>query len=170
MMRLQTIIIAGVGVLVGSGLIMVWLLFNIIPLPTLTGGHTPSRTTDTYSTALATDADKIAFLQQYLTLPSPIAATEFHIVYHDNMANGVPGPSDWDMQVAIKVAPSDLPRWTAGMEQIALDKTDLAWGYALLPQEGRWAIATQPALYRRAGTIMAVFEREGIIFKRVWTT
>lgn len=166
-MRLRAMIIAGVGVLAVSGLILLWLLAGITQLPRPTAA---GKTTDTRSAALPSDADKIAFLQQYLTLPSPIAATEFHIVYHDNAAGGLPGPSDWDMQAAIKVTPADLPRWTDGMQQVATGEVDLGWGYALLPHEPRWTIASQPVVYTRAGTIVAVFEREGIVFKRVFTT
>src|SRR5262245_40161450 len=131
-MRLRAMIIAGVGVLAVSGLILLWLLARITQLPRPTAA---GKSTDTRSAALATDADKIAFLQQYLTLPSPIAATEFHIVYHDNAAGGLPGPSDWDVQAVIKVAPADLPRWTDGMQQVAAGEVDLGWGYALLPHE-----------------------------------
>jgi hypothetical protein len=63
------------------------------------------------------------------------------------------------MQVAIKVAPEDLPSWTEGMQRVAAGEVDLAWGYALLPHEPRWAVAAQPIVYGRAGVIVAVFAR-----------
>ena len=43
-------------------------------------------------------------------------------------------------------------------------------GYALLPHEPRWAVASQPIVYGHTGVIVAVFAREGIVFKRAWTT
>jgi hypothetical protein len=75
-----------------------------------------SLTTDTRSAQLATDAEKIAFLHRYITLYSAVEATEFHIVYHDNAGGAVPGPSDWDMRVAVKVAPADVSTWTDGLQ------------------------------------------------------
>src|SRR5262245_8459356 len=70
------------------------------------GETSQSLTTDTYSAQLTTDAEKIAFLRRYITLYSTVEATEFHIVYHDNAGGAVPAPSDWDMRVALKVAPA----------------------------------------------------------------
>ena len=134
------------------------------------GRGAASKTTDTHSAAFATDAEKIAFLEQYLTLASPIAATEFHVVYHDNATGLVPGPSDWDIQTVMLVAPEDVSRWTDGMQPVAAQGIDLAWGHALLPPDPRWTITTPPVVYQRSGAIVAVFEREGIVFKRVWAT
>lgn len=134
------------------------------------GKRAADKTTDTRSSAFTTDADKIAFLEQYLLLASPIHATEFHIVYHDNATGGVAGPSEWDMQAVMLVAPADLPRWTEGMRAVSAQDVDLAWAYALLPQEQRWKITSQPLVYERSGTLVAVFEQEGIVFKRARTT
>ena len=133
------------------------------------GQRPVNKTTDTRSSMFATDAEKIAFLQQYLTLASPIQAAEFHIVYHDNSAGGVPGPSDWDMQVVLVVAPADLPRWTQGMQPVVSQHVDLTWADPLLPPEQHWRITSAPTVYQRAGTLVAVFAPEGIVFKRVST-
>ncbi|MBA3945339.1 MAG: hypothetical protein H0X37_12335 [Herpetosiphonaceae bacterium] len=135
-----------------------------------TGRRTLSKTTDTQSSTFSSDADKIAFVEHYCTLASPLITTEFHIVYHDNESGRVPGPSDWDMQVLMLVRPQDAPRWTNGMLHVPAQHIDLAWGYVLLPPDPRWMITSQPVVYERSGVIVAVFEREGIIFKRVWTT
>jgi hypothetical protein len=68
--------------------------------------------TDTHSKQFATDPDKIQFLKRYLTFPTAVEAAEFHVVYQDNSGGGIPGPSDWDMQVVLKVAPQNLSAWT----------------------------------------------------------
>lgn len=130
---------------------------------------TPSRTTDTHSAALADDTAKRAFLERYLTLKSAVKATEFHIVFHDNSAGGIPGPSDWDMQVALKVAPADVPRWTAGMQLVSGDAPDLAWGDALVADEPRWQTSTPPQVYTAAGKLVAAYAREGIVMLRLQT-
>ena len=141
-------------------------------IPRAGGKTSASLTTDTRSAQFATDAEKIAFLQRYLTLYSAVEATEFHIVYHDNAGGAVPGPSDWDMRVALKVAPADIPAWTNGLQEIEGAAADLSWGTDLLPGTARWARTSQPRVYQRAsgGVIVAAFASEGIILKHVWTT
>lgn len=134
------------------------------------GKRVASKTTDTHSRTFSTDADKIAFLEQYLLLVSPIQATEFHIVYHDNESGAIPGPSDWDMQAIMLVEPADLPRWTEDMQAVAEQDADLTWVDALLPEDQRWKITSQPVIYEKSGALVAIFEQEGIVFKRVWTT
>jgi hypothetical protein len=125
-----------------------------------------SMSTDTHSKQFATDPDKIQFLNRYLTLPTAVEAAEFHVVYHDNSGGGIPGPSDWDMQVVLKVAPQDLSAWTDNLKMTS-QKQDLAWGYSLAQQRA-WKLQSKPKVYTAPGKIVAVFEKEGFIFK--WLT
>jgi hypothetical protein len=136
------------------------------------GETSASLTTDTHSAQLATDAGKIAFLRRYITLYSAVEATEFHIVYHDNSGGAVPGPSEWDMRIALKIAPADIPAWTSGLQEIEGAGVDLAWGTDLLPDASRWARTSQPRVYERAsgGALVAAFASEGVILKHMWTT
>lgn len=127
------------------------------------------KTTDTLSAQFANDAEKIAFLKQYLTLHSEIEGTEFHIRYYDHSMGLVPGPSDWDIQVVLKIAPENLSAWTSGWQLGSSQNVDLSWGYALLPQEPRWKVESQPAVSIQLNDVMAVFEQEGILFRRIWT-
>jgi hypothetical protein len=136
------------------------------------GGKTSaSLTTDTRSTQFATDAEKIAFVHRYITLYSAVEATEFHIIYHDNAGGAVPGPSDWDMRVALKVAPADILAWTSGLQETEGAGADLSWGIDLLPDTSRWARTSPPRVYERAsgGVIVAAFASEGVILKHMWT-
>ena len=113
-----------------------------------------------------------AFLHRYITLYSAVEATEFHIVYHDNAGGAVPGPSDWDMRVALKVAPADVSAWTNGLQEIDSAGVDLSWGTDLLPDASRWARTSQPRSIsaRGWGVIVAAFASEGVILKHIWTT
>ena len=131
----------------------------------IVGGCRRSMTTDTRSSSLPDDASKIAFLRKYLVMPSQVQATEFHIEYHDNDGGLVPGPSEWDMRVVMKVDPAKLPLWTDGFTPA--EGADLSWGYTLLPSEKRWAIKSKPKVYQRGHAVVAIFETEGIVFKRV---
>ncbi len=130
------------------------------------GATTPDRTTDTSSSVFGTDAEKVDFLDNYLTPLSPIRAAEYRVIYHDN-SGGIPGPSDYDITAVLLVAPADVAAWTDGMTP-APTGTDLSWGYALLPPDSRWAVGGTPDVYTRAGGVtLAVFPREGVLFKRV---
>jgi hypothetical protein len=133
------------------------------------GETSASLTTDTYSAQFATDAEKITFLRRYITLYSAIEATEFHIVYHDNAAGAVPGPSDWDMRVALNVTPADVSAWTNGLQEADSAGIDLSWGTDLLPDASRWAHTSQPRIFQREGVIVATFASEGVILKHIWT-
>ncbi len=123
----------------------------------------PSLTTNTYSSQLDTDRQKIEFLGKYFNLLSPIEATEFHIVCHNNDF----APSDLDIEAAMKVSPSDVKVWTEGM-QLQQQPLDIAWGYALIAKDKkRWKIESKPKFYLRSSGdgVVVVFESEGIIFK-----
>jgi hypothetical protein len=135
------------------------------------GGASTSLTTDTRSAQFATDAEKIAFLRRYVTLYSQVEATEFHIVYHDNSGGRVPGPSDWDMRVALKVAPGGVPAWTSGLREIDAAGADLSWSADLALGDQRWAHTSRPRVYERTngGVLVAAFVPEGIVLKRIWT-
>jgi hypothetical protein len=137
-----------------------------------TGRVSASLTTDTRSDQFATDADKITFLRRYVTFSSAVEATEFHIVYHDNAGGPVPGPSEWNIHVALKIAPADIPAWTSGLQEMDGGGIDLSWGSALLPNTPRWARTSLPKIYGRAGggVLVAAFVPEGIILKHIWST
>ena len=139
--------------------------------PLSNGPEEKSRTTDTYSRDLSSNATKIAFLQQYLATPSDVQATEFHIVFHDNSGGLVPGPSDWDIQAVIKVTPLDLPHWQADLTPLSAEGADLAWAYALLPTDPTWSITSEPQIFqgKESNHIVATFAAEGIVFVRLWT-
>jgi hypothetical protein len=127
-----------------------------------------SMSTDTHSKQFATDADKIRFLKRYLSLPTAVEAAEFHVVYHDNSGGLIPGPSDWDMQVVLKVAPQDLSAWTHNVKATS-QKQDLEWGYSLARQRD-WKLQSKPKVYTGSGKIVAVFEKERVIFKQLITS
>jgi hypothetical protein len=121
-----------------------------------------SLTTDTQSSRFATKEEAIQFLEPYLDLPTVIEDTAYHIVYHDN-SQGVPGPSDWDMKIALKVSSQDIDAWLEGYA-VSSEPFDITWGYEFAETRG-WTIATKPAFYTKAGEQIAVFISEGVMFK-----
>ncbi len=131
----------------------------------------PSLTTDTRSTQLPTDETRVAFLARYLKLPTPVEAAAFHVVYHDNSHGLVPGPADWDIRAVVRVRPPDAHRWADGLRRVAPGDPplDLSWGRLLLPDAPGWKVGSEPAVFTREGgaVVVAVFEPEGIVMKRV---
>lgn len=124
-----------------------------------------SKSTDTLSSAFADDSAKIQFLKKYVKLNSEISAAEFHIRYHDN-SQGVPGPSDYDMQIIMKMPTENLPLWITGMKQTQ-EPVDFSWARKLALGSRKWAVASKPATYENGRTTMAVFRPEGIVYKRI---
>ncbi len=128
-----------------------------------------NRTTDTRSTKFSQEGEKIAFLKRYVKLFSPVSAAEYHIVYHDNSGGLLPGPSEWDIKIALVIAPSDVPKWIAGFREAGKDECDLSW-VREIPLEGHpWIRGGRPRCYLRPGTEteLVVYGKEGILFKRM---
>jgi hypothetical protein len=148
------LILAGLGLVVG----ILLLLFSTTQT---------TLTTDKRSSDFSDDQAKVEFLKKYLKMYSEIEATEFHVRYQDNSGGLVPGPSDWDMQVVMKMPKDKVGLWTRGLEKTV--EADLSWGDDLLPNDERWAIRSKPMIYSRGSSVVAVFESEGIVFKRTKT-
>jgi hypothetical protein len=123
----------------------------------------PSRTTDTQSSKLSTEAEQIDFLSQYVILKSNVSEAEFHIVYHDNSSGRVPGPSDWNIRVVMRV--DDVAAWAKGKTQI--DSADFSWAEPLLSD--RLRPSSQPTFYVNDSTTIVIFEPEQIVFFRSTT-
>jgi hypothetical protein len=129
----------------------------------------PSRTTHKRSSDMSSNAEKIAFLNRYLSAKSAIEAAEFIIDYQDNSGGWVPGPSDWDIQAAMKMQPRDTTLWAEGLDRVLSEDIDLSWGMRLLPQAAMWRIESKPQIFVRPDedVTVAIFQPEGIVFKRI---
>lgn len=130
-------------------------------------GPTESLTTDTQSSTLADDREKLHFLERYLKLRTDVTATEFHIVYHDN-STGVPGPSDWDIQVVMQVPPDQMQRWAEGRTRVT-EPVDLSWGYDLAALRPDWHPDETPEVYQGDGSTVALFPTANLVFYRSTT-
>jgi hypothetical protein len=126
-------------------------------------------TTHKRSSDMSSNAEKIAFLSRYLSAKSSIEAAEFVIEYQDNSGGWVPGPSDWDIQAAMKMQPRDTTLWAEGLDRVLSDDNDLSWGMRLLPQSEVWRIESKPQIFASPNrdVTVATFEPEGIVLKRV---
>lgn len=128
----------------------------------------PDLTTDKRSSQFATEEARLAFLQRYAKLITPVQATEFHIIYHDNSGGLVAGPSDWDIRALLKVRPDDMPKWTANLQPASPDQIDLTWAKSFGAQNPAWRLTSQPQVYQKTGMVVALFAPESIVF--IWST
>jgi len=126
-------------------------------------------TTDTWSSSFQDTAQKIDFLKKYVTCPSGVIDTEFHINYHDNGTGLVPGPSDWNITVAVQINPADLLLWIADMHETSSEEVDLKWWDELLLQG--WNRSENPIFYQweQHWTYLVAYPESGVVLKYATT-
>ena len=74
--------------------------------------------TSTQSTSFATAAERVRFLDRYLTFPSQPNDAHYQLFYQDNSVGFPPGPSDWDMRIVVYIKPADSDLWLKDMKQV----------------------------------------------------
>lgn len=116
-----------------------------------------NRTTDTSSSAFATDAEKVAFLEQYVRFHSAVDKAEFRVNFHDNSTGRVPGPSDWEIRAVMHVA--DAAAWIKDKTQ--REPFDLAWAEPFYREDLQ--PSGEPQFYESGETRLAIFEAEQIV-------
>ncbi|MCL2812897.1 MAG: hypothetical protein FWD25_13545, partial [Clostridia bacterium] len=94
-------------------------------LPTINHNEN-NKTTNTKSSVFDSKSEKIEFLKKYLLTYSEIADAEYHIVFYDNSTGLIPGPSDWDLKVAIKISPTEIDGWLEDMEICPQEQINMA--------------------------------------------
>jgi len=78
-------------------------------------GSSPSRTTDTRSTAFTTLPEKQAFLEQYVTFRRTYQSLDFQVQFTDGGTGAIPSPSEWDIRILAEVPAEELDSWTDGL-------------------------------------------------------
>jgi hypothetical protein len=90
------------------------------------GGSGGPATTRTSSASLPTLAERVEFLQRYVTFRRSYRELGFQIVYFNGGGDWVPGPSEWDIRLMAVVPPEELASWVpAGAT--AVSAADRAW-------------------------------------------
>ena len=124
------------------------------------------RSTDTRSGDLAGPLHRLAFLKDYAQGPTEPLDAEFHIVFHDNSGGLFAGPSDYEMNVAVKVKPDDMARWAAGCTAARLDPRP-PWIDELLAGKTGWETQTLPDTVRCGPEERILFVKEAIVFRHL---
>ena len=150
-----------------SGRMMVLLfvfLLNVGCIAPIAQSPAANRTTDTSSTKFATDAEKVAFLEQYVRFHSAVDKAEFRVNFHDNSTGRVPGPSDWEIRAVMHVA--DTAAWIK--DKVQRDPFDLAWAEPFYRDDLR--PSSEPQFYESAASRLAIFDAEQIVLFYSTTT
>jgi hypothetical protein len=138
--------------------VVLWQGYKLLSGPTTS---TFSLSTDTHSSQFITQEEAIVFLEPYIKLTTKPLDLAYHIVYHDN-SQGIPGPSDWDMKLAVKVLPEDIDKWLEGAS--VTEPFDMSWVSELLKGKD-WNVSSELVFYTGLGEQLAVYKTEGVILK-----
>jgi len=128
-------------------------------------------TTKINSSHFKVKQEKIEFLKKYVTCFSEVIDTEYNIEFYNNSGGFVPGPSDWNITVALKVPLEKVNNWIKGFEEIEKKEMDLFWWDGLELDKTKWKFNTPPKFYKRNGnsTYIVTYEEEGVVLKKMLT-
>lgn len=136
-------------------------------------GENQSKSTDTYSSSFKSKEERIEFLKKYMSMPTDIDNTAYHIIYHDNSKGYAVGPSDWNIKVIIELEPDLIDLWIDDdMEQVKSDDVDILWWGEILPDD--MCVSEKEdsfEYYKRkdSKSYLVVNREDGIIFKYFYT-
>lgn len=99
-------------------------LLSIAPVGCDSSGPTTTKTT---SAALPTVAERVAFVQRYVTFRRTYETLDFDVAYQDNSGGLVPGPSDWDVRIVATVPAAELSAWVPTGTSLGPSPQDLGW-------------------------------------------
>ena len=140
----------------------------ILALAVLLVGCKPNgpATTKTTSAAYATVAERIRFLNEYVSFRRTYETLDFNIVYQNNSGGMVPGPNDWDVRLIATIPASELQAWVP-KGVTASTTSDIAWLKSVpttldLSGVNEW--------YIEAGRILGIDRARRIVVYRLCST
>ena len=145
---------------------------SLKPLPSPAINKESSLSTDTWSSAFRSVEEKLLFLAKYMEMPSEVQDAEYHIVYHDNSGGMIPGPSDWDIRVALVIEPDNIYLWTDGMKKLVPGQIDVNDIWDELKTESiTWQDNELVEYWKRPDfpVYLVVFPESGILLKMMST-
>jgi len=133
--------------------------------------NTEPPTTKTKSSSFSIKEQKLAFLTKYVKEYSDVYNAEYSIEYQNNNYGFVPGPSEWDIRVVLKVQPEKVSDWVEGFQEVSEEMVHFDWWGELDINEHEWNRNSKPRFYKRKNqdVYIIVYEVEGIIFKKITT-
>lgn len=126
------------------------------------------------SDAFKTTEERVAQLKKEIKSNSDFYNAEFELFnvngFSKRRPTSIPGASSWDYKFAIRVTPSNVDKWTEGMQKIDFTDYNLNWTEKIIEARAKdWKTTSTPEFYtnKSANTMLIVYRTEGIIYKRV---
>lgn len=126
------------------------------------------------SVEIESTEDRIAILKREIVSKSEFQDAEFLLFNVNGFTNSrvtsIPGPSSWDYRFAIKVEPSEVKNWIADFTKIDAKEYTSDWINSLVIHRNQnWERKSAPEVYKReeSNTFIIVYQKEGIVFKRI---
>jgi len=133
-------------------------------LPLFISCQSNNKSADIYSYEIDDKNEKLKTLKKYLIKESGLIDAEYHIWFRDNGTGRVPGSSDYNIKLALKIDSDSLDSWIEYLEpsskKISLDQ----WEELKLDRK-IWKLESEPELYRSslATEVKLLFRKENII-------
>lgn len=118
--------------------------------------------------------ERVAVLSREIKMFSNIENAEFDLFNVNGFSNTslfFPGASSWRYLFVIKVLPEDIEKWKTDLIAVEHINETPKWALDLIKiRNTEWNITSTPKFYTRneSGSVeIIIFEKEGIIFKRI---
>ena len=132
----------------------------------ITSCTSQDRTINIYSHQFEKQEEKLKLLKKYLQKQSGILDAEYHIWYQDNSAGrlSVPGPSDYNLIVALKIIPDSLDSWIKGLQRINYQIHTTNWNELKL-DKNKWRLKSLPEFYHSSSKteVKLVYRKEAVV-------
>ncbi|NMH87705.1 hypothetical protein [Flavivirga algicola] len=130
-----------------------------------------NKTANIYSYEINSRAEKIETLKKYLIKTSGLVDAEYHIWFQDNGTGRIPGPSDYNIKLALKIDKDSIDSWINHLEPSSKKISIENWKGLKLNNEV-WLLNSKPELYHSSSKteIKLVFRKEHVILGIYSTT
>lgn len=126
--------------------------------------QTENNSIDVYSYKIDDKTEKTETLKKYLKEDSGLIEAEYHIWRQDNGTGRVPGPSDYNIELALKIEADSINSWISHLEpspkKISID----LWNELKL-DPSLWNLKSEPELYHSSlfTEVKLLFRKESIV-------
>jgi len=122
-----------------------------------------NKSIDIYSYQTKSKGEKLRILKDYVRLDPGLRDAEYHIWYQDNSDGWIPGPSDYNLTLALKITPDSIDHWLKGLSRSTTEITHAPW--QKLKLDSSWNFTSAPEYYgaEQENGAKIVYRDEGII-------
>lgn len=111
-------------------------------------------------------ADRVAFVEQYVTFRRSYEQLDYDIMYQNNGGGMVPGPSDWEIRLIAVVPADEIDDWVPDGSMKKVD-TSSEWLSDLPGMIERGAISEW---YHHGGTVVGIDRENSVVAFRSTST